>query len=339
MLKPAKYYETLQRDQLQCHLCPHHCIIGEGKSGICHIRKNEEGELYLRTYGNVSSMGFDPIEKKPLYHFHPGGIIFSVGGFGCNLRCRFCQNFQISQEVPRKSNLGREYTPQEIVDMAAEKKSNVGVAYTYNEPTIWFEYMMDIAKLVRERGMKNVIVTNGFVNPEPLDELIGVIDAFNVDLKAFTEDFYRRQTMSKLAPVKETLKQIRRSGRHLEITNLVIPRENDDPKVFGEMVKWIREELGEDTVLHLSRYFPTYKMSAPPTPPAVLEELFELAKSCLNYVYVGNMSSSTGQNTYCPSCGNKVIDRSRYDTWISGLDRAGHCMKCGHTVIEHMEPF
>ena len=336
MLKPAKYYETTHRDQLQCKLCPHHCTIGNGKTGICRIRKNEDGDLYLRTYGNVSSMGFDPIEKKPLYHFYPGSIIFSVGGFGCNLRCRFCQNYQISQDVPRKIELGRNYNPKEIVGLATEKKSNTGIAYTYNEPAIWFEFMMDIAELAQKKELKNVIVTNGFVNPEPLDELIGVIDAFNVDLKAFTEDFYRTQTLSKLAPVKDSLKQISRSGRHLEITNLVIPGENDDRKVFEEMVKWISGELGQNTVLHLSRYFPTYKMSAPPTPSKLIEELYLLAKTHLNYVYVGNMSSVNGQNTYCPSCGEKVIDRSRYDTWISGLDKEGKCNKCGFRVLENI---
>lgn len=336
MLKSARYFETLHRDQLQCHLCPHHCTIGEGKTGICRIRKNEDGDLYLRTYGNVSSMGFDPIEKKPLYHFYPGSIIFSVGGFGCNLRCKFCQNFEISQEVPWKSEPGRNYDPDEIVKLAAEQKSNVGIAYTYNEPIIWFEYMMDIAVLARKAGMKNVMVTNGFINPEPLDELIHIIDAFNVDLKGFTEDFYLTQTMSKLAPVKESLKQISRSGRHLEITNLVIPGKNDDKKDFEEMVKWIRRELGENTVLHLSRYFPTYKMSAPPTPPRLIEELYLLAKTYLNYVYIGNMSSVNGQNTYCPSCGEKVIDRSRYDTWISGLDKKGSCSKCGQNIFSHI---
>jgi pyruvate formate lyase activating enzyme len=195
---------------------------------------------------------------------------------------------------------------------------------------------MDIAELSKKAALKNVVVTNGFINPEPLTELLDVIDAFNVDLKAFTEDFYRTQTMSKLAPVKESLKQIRRSGRHLEITNLVIPGLNDDRSTFEEMVKWISGELGKETVLHLSRYFPTYKSSAPPTSPEDLDELFEMAREYLDYVYLGNVSTSNGQNTYCPSCGEKVIDRSRYDTWISGLDKEGNCEQCGFRILENI---
>lgn len=336
MLKPAKYYETLHRDQLQCNLCPHHCTIGNGKTGICRVRKNEEGDLYISTYGQVSSAGFDPIEKKPLYHFYPGSMIFSIGGFGCNLRCQFCQNYQISQSVPVNFDFREKYAPEDLVKIAKEKKGNAGIAFTYNEPTVWFEFMMDIAELSKKAALKNVVVTNGFINPGPLAELLEVADAFNVDLKAFTEDFYRTQTMSKLAPVKESLKQIRRSGRHLEITNLVIPGLNDDRSTFEEMVKWISGELGKETVLHLSRYFPTYKSSAPPTSSEDLNELFELAREYLDYVYLGNVQTSNGQNTYCPSCGHKAIDRSRYDTWISGLDTEGNCKKCGFRILENI---
>jgi pyruvate formate lyase activating enzyme len=335
-MKHAKYYEELYRYQLKCNLCPHHCTIGDGKTGICKVRKNVKGELFLQSYGAVSSMGFDPIEKKPLYHFYPGSIIFSVGGFGCNLRCKFCQNFEISQNVPSHFDFQKSYNPRDIVDMAAEKKSNIGIAFTYNEPTVWFEYMQDIAELSRKAGMKNVMITNGFINPEPLDELLEVIDAFNVDLKAFTEDFYLTQTMSKLAPVLESLKRIRRRGRHLEITNLVITDKNDNKAQFTEMVKWIEGELGEDTVLHLSRYFPTYKMSEPPTPPGTISKLYDVASAHLNYVYIGNLQSNGGQNTYCPSCKEKVIDRNSYNTWINGLDKHGRCMKCKHQVLEYI---
>ncbi len=330
---PAKYYEVIYRDQIKCNLCPHHCTIGNGKAGICRVRKNENGGLYLSTYGQVSSAGFDPIEKKPLYHFYPGSMIFSVGGFGCNLRCKFCQNYEISQAVPARLDFRKKYSPGDLVEAALEKKGNTGIAFTYNEPTVWFEFMMDIAELSKRKGLKNAIVTNGFINPKPLDELLEVMDAFNVDLKAFTEDFYRTQTMSKLTPVKESLKQIRRSGRHLEVTNLVIPGLNDDRKTFQEMVKWISGELGKETVLHLSRYFPTYKSSAPPTSPNDLNELFEIAGEQLDYVYLGNVLTTNGQNTYCPYCGHKAIDRSRYDTWISGLDKEGNCEKCGYEIV------
>ncbi len=335
-MKPAKYYELSYRDQVKCNLCPHHCIIGEGKTGICRIRKNIDGELFLDTYGMVSSIGFDPIEKKPLYHFYPGRDIFSIGNFGCNLRCKFCQNYQISQDVPDDIDLSKKYDPGELVKMARTKKSNIGIAYTYNEPTVWYEYMMDIAEIAKKQGLKNVMVSNGFINEQPLAEALEVMDAFNVDLKAFTEDFYRTQTISKLEPVKASLKQIKASGRHLEITNLLITGHNDDPKVFLDMVNWIADELGEETVLHLSRYFPTYKMSAPPTQPGVLENFYNLAKGRLKHVYLGNLSTSAGQHTHCSHCDRIVIDRSRYNTWLKGLDDKGSCSNCGQQVIEHM---
>jgi pyruvate formate lyase activating enzyme len=333
-MKAAKYYEYSQRDQVRCNLCPHHCIIGEGKTGICKIRKNVDGDLYLETYGIVSSVGFDPIEKKPLYHFYPGSIIFSIGNFGCNLRCKFCQNWQISQDVPHDVDQNKKHSPQDLVKMALTKNTNIGIAYTYNEPIVWFEYMTDIAEAAKKEGLKNVIVTNGFINPQPMDELLELMDAFNVDLKAFTEDFYRTQTISKLEPVKVALKQIRASGRHLEITNLLIPGHNDDSHIFTEMVKWIAGELGENTVLHLSRYFPTYKMSAPPTSSDLMEQFYNLAKEHLNHVYLGNISASAGQHTFCNNCGQKLIDRSGYNTWLKGLDDKGRCTKCGQEVIE-----
>ncbi len=332
-MKTARYCDELQRYQLQCRLCPHNCVIGDEKTGICKVRKNVKGELYLDTWGIFSSMGFDPIEKKPLYHFYPGKIIFSIGSYGCNLRCKFCQNWEISQEFNSRFDHRKKYTPESLVEMAQEKYANVGIAFTYNEPIVWFEYMVDIAEKSKSKGLKNVMVTNGFINHEPLHELLEYIDAFNVDLKAFTEDFYKTLTRSILAPVKETLKSIRKSGKHLEITNLVVTGQNDQKKDFQEMVKWIAGELGTETVFHISRYFPTYKMSVPPTPVNVLDDLYNLAKEHLSYVYVGNLATSNGQNTYCAACGSKVIDRSRYDTWVSGLDDKGFCKNCGNKVL------
>jgi len=335
-MKAAKFYELSNRDQVRCNLCPHHCIIGEGKTGICRVRKNIDGDLFFNTYGMVSSVGFDPIEKKPLYHFYPGGIIFSIGNFGCNLRCKFCQNWQISQDTPNDIDLNKKHEPRDLVKMALTKKNNIGIAYTYNEPTVWFEYMADIAEAAKTEGLKNVMVTNGFINPKPLAELLELIDAFNVDLKAFTEEFYKTQTISKLEPIKASLKQIKESGKHLEITNLLISGYNDDARTFIEMVNWIADELGNDTVLHISRYFPTYKMSAPPTSLDLMERFYDLAKKRLNHVYLGNISTSTGQHTYCSHCGQKLIDRSRYNTWLKGLDDRGGCSHCGHKAIEFM---
>lgn len=331
-MKIARFQELLQRHLLQCNLCPHNCTIGDGKTGRCLVRENVEGELFLKTYGVVSSMNFDPIEKKPLYHFYPGKIIFSVGSLGCNFKCRFCQNWEISQSPPDNIRRMKNYKPEELVAMAVGRKDNIGIAFTYNEPVIWFEFMYDIAELSKRQGMKNVMVTNGFINPGPLSELLDVIDAFNVDLKAFTDEFYRTQTLSKIEPVKAALKQIRHSKKHLEITNLIIPGLNDQPANFTEMVKWIAGELGNDTVLHLSRYFPNYRLTQPPTPSDTLEQLFSIAHKHLDFVYQGNISGNSGQHTVCPSCGQLLISRNRYDSAITGLNKDGYCNKCNASV-------
>jgi pyruvate formate lyase activating enzyme len=331
-MKSGRHYEALQRYQIKCTLCPHFCIIGDGKTGRCGVRENREGEMAIPTYGAVSSMGFDPIEKKPLYHFYPGKIIFSVGSFGCNLKCRFCQNWEISQTLPEGSNGITRLQPHELVKIAQERRGNIGIAFTYNEPSVWFEFMYDIAELSQQKQMKNVMITNGFITPEPLDELLDVMDAFNVDLKAFTEDFYRTQTLSKLEPVKETIKAIRRKGRHLEITNLIIPGLNDRYEDFSEMVKWISGELGHETVLHLSRYFPNYRLSQPPTPTDTLNKLYLLARKHLDYVYMGNVSSDSYQQTHCPECNHLLIERSRHNAWLSGLGKNGRCLKCNKLV-------
>lgn len=333
-MKEAKFYETKTQERVQCHLCPHNCLISDGKSGICRIRKNIDGKLYLSTYGSVSSIGFDPIEKKPLYHFYPGNFIFSIGNFGCNLKCKFCQNWQISQQEPEGFETNRIHDVEELVHLADHRRKNIGIAYTYNEPTVWFEFMEDIAVRAKKRGLKNVMVTNGFINPKPLDELVDVMDAFNVDLKAFNEDFYKTQTFSKLEPVKDTLKTIRKSGKHLEITNLVITGLNDDYREFSEMIRWIAGELGRNTVVHLSRYYPSYKSAYPSTDPDMLEELYGIAREELDFVYLGNINSREGQHTYCPSCGAKVISRSRYQISINGLDGEGKCLGCAQQVVE-----
>jgi pyruvate formate lyase activating enzyme len=328
-MKIARYQEPMHRYQLQCNLCPHFCLIGEGKTGRCHVRENVEGDLYLKTYGIVSSTNFDPIEKKPLYHFYPGKIIFSIGSFGCNLKCRFCQNWEISQAAPANLQRMRKYAPEELVAMARGRRDNIGIAFTYNEPTVWFEFMADIAQQSKAVGLKNVMITNGFINPEPLAELLDVIDAFNVDLKAFSDDFYRTQTLSKLEPVKDALRQIRRSGKHLEITNLIVTGLNDNSATFTEMIKWIAGELGNDTILHLSRYFPNYRLSQPPPSIGSLNDLYEIAKTYLNHVYLGNVQNFEGQNTHCPECNQVLITRRRHDAKVVGISGNNACVNCG----------
>ncbi len=331
----ARWYTKLEEGKVQCTLCPHLCILNDGKSGICRVRTNKQGKLFTDVYGFVSSIHFDPIEKKPLYHYFPGSIILSVGTYGCNLRCFFCQNCSISQTAAKPELFRIYYTPEEIVQMALKKPGNVGIAFTYNEPVVWFEYMHDIARLAKQKGLKTIMVTNGFINKEPLHELLEVIDAFSVDLKAFSDEFYTKVTSSKLEPVKETLKQISMAGKHLEVVNLVIPELNDDDASFIAMTKWIAAELGKDTVLHLSRYFPNYKLQTEATSVASIHKLTRLAENKLTYVYSGNISYETN-NTQCRICKAILITRNAYNISTDGLDKQGKCKVCG--TFFHKKP-
>lgn len=320
-------------DSVTCVLCPHNCRIKNGKKGICRVRRNEEGQLVSDNYGRVSSIHSDPIEKKPLYHFFPGRSILSVGSFGCNLQCKFCQNWEISQARTNEYINLRAINPTKVASLADEESGNIGVAYTYNEPLVWIEYMLDIAGQVRNKHLKNVMVTNGFINPEPLNDLIEVMDAFSVDLKAFSEQFYRELTSSSLQPVLEALKMIKASGRHLEITNLVIPGRNDDPEDFTRMIDWIASELGDDTVLHISRYYPMFKLDDPPTPENTLLAFYKVARTKLQHVYLGNLRTTEGRHTFCPGCNTLVINRNGYLTDVCGLDHEGRCLNCRSAVI------
>ncbi len=331
-MKEARYYSAFD-DHVECTLCPHHCKVKEGRAGTCRVRRNVAGKLVAENYGLVCSLHADPIEKKPLYHYFPGRSILSVGSIGCNLRCRFCQNWEISQCGRDEFPSLRPVEPEAILRKAAGTPNNIGLAYTYNEPAVWFEFMLDLAILAKERQLKNVMVTNGFINREPLLELIRYVDAFSVDLKAFHEDFYRDLTSSRLGPVLDTLRTIRGAGRHLEITNLVITNRNDDPADFSRMVDWIAGELGPRTVLHISRYFPTYHLDDPPTPEWTMTEFYQLARKKLKFVYLGNIRTGDGQNTYCPACSTLAISRSGYFTELSGIDHQGACLNCGAGMI------
>jgi len=312
------------------------CVLADGKYGICRVRKNEEGTLVTKVYGKACCLRFDPIEKKPLYHFYPGSVIFSVGSVGCNLRCKFCQNWEISQTCAEDYPYLKPVSVDEIVRMAQERYDNTGVAYTYNEPIIWFEFMIDIAKKVKGAGLQNVMVSNGFINSSPLSELLEYIDAFNIDLKGFTDEFYKRVTLARLQPVKDTILQIRKKGRHLELTHLVVTGLNDDEKIFKEMVTWIGGELGPDTPLHLSRYFPNFELENQATPLKKLLEFYELATKHLHYVYLGNVAADEGRITTCPDCGNNLIERMGYSVYKKGLDVKGKCRNCGRSVIEYV---
>jgi pyruvate formate lyase activating enzyme len=289
--------------------------------------------IELLTYGVVSGKAVDPVEKKPLYHFFPGYNIFSVGSYGCNMRCDFCQNWHISQEAPLRSSYVT--SSDQLVKEAAASFRNVGIAFTYNEPAIWFEFVRDVAVKIKERGLFNIMVSNGFINPDPLGELLTFTDAFNIDLKSFSDNVHKKLTGADLKPVLETLKRIAEYGRHLEITTLVIPGKNDSEKEMEAECRWIADELGEQTPLHLSRYFPMYKRSDPSTPEMALNRLYEIASGILKYVYLGNVSRDNGQDTHCSSCGTVVTKRSGYSVRLINLGSEGRCLKCGNLIYRN----
>jgi pyruvate formate lyase activating enzyme len=333
MFTEAQWYVSLKDNTVQCTLCPHLCILKEGKTGFCRVRKNEAGKLITQVYGFASSISMDPIEKKPLYHFYPGSKILSLGTYGCNMKCFFCQNCTISQTGPDPDLPRTWHAPEQVVSLALKQPGNIGIAFTYNEPVVWFEYMFDIAKLAKKSGLKTVMVTNGYINSEPLTQILEYIDAFSVDLKAFNEEFYTKVTSSELEPVKETILQINRSGKHLEIINLVIPGLNDDDISFTLMVDWIADKLGKETVLHISRYFPRYKSVTEATPISTLQRLNRLAEKKLSYVYTGN-SDAENNETRCLECNNILIKRHLYNTDLCGLTDDGKCRVCGNEFLK-----
>ncbi len=325
MEKEALYWEKSENSRVQCQLCPHRCVIAPGKTGVCRVRKNRDGVLYTRIYGEVSSIAMDPIEKKPLYHFYPGNSILSIGTVGCSFRCKFCQNYYISQDPDHPTDF---YSPEELVGMA-KGKGSVGIAYTYSEPLIWFEYVIDCCRLARKEGLKNVFVTNGYINREPLRELLEVADAFNIDLKSFNEDFYKKVVGGTLGPVRDTIAEVALKRQiSLEVTTLVIPGHNDTDAEMEEMTDWLAS-LGRDIPYHLSAYYPMYKFSAPPTPVSTLERLKKIAEKKLQYVYLGNVS--TESNTYCHNCGALLVARRGYYIEVVNY-RDGRCKSCGTEV-------
>jgi len=333
MFKEALFYEELESRDVKCHLCPHECVLHPEERGKCQVRKNVNGKLISENYGLVSAIHLDPIEKKPLYHYHPGEHILSVGSIGCNLNCNFCQNCEISQTTVDQYLSGQFYEPQDLVDMAKEHSENLGLAFTYNEPTIYYEFMIDAAEKSKSVGMKNVMISNGFIQKEPLKKILPFIDAFNIDLKAFTRKFYKNITDGRLEPVLNTLKEIKKSGKHLEVTTLLIPSQNDDIKDFTALVSWVREELGSDTVLHLSRYFPAYKSNIQKTSLGLMFNFCEAARQYLDHVYLGNVAGSDSQNTICSSCGKVVISRYGYFIQRNGIDHQGNCVHCNKKVV------
>ena len=331
-MQEALYYKKLENQGVQCLLCPHNCQPDPGQYGKCKTRVNRDGLLYTESYGILSSITSDPIEKKPLYHFYPGRNILSIGSFGCNLSCDFCQNCEITQIDEKVLSRHSHREPEDIAGKALLHRNNIGLAYTYNEPTIYFEYMLRCAALIKEQNLSNAMITNGYINPAPLDDLFPYIDAFNVDFKSFRDLFYKNRSEASLAPVLETISSIARSGKHFELTFLIIPGHNDDEKEWEEMLEWISDHCGKETILHVSRYFPYYKMNKPPTPISTIKRFIEMARERIDYVYPGNIPQMDN-NSYCPACGNLLIERFLYNATIKGIGSAGTCSSCNKEII------
>ena len=329
----TKYWHILEDGRVQCDLCPRECKLHEGQQGLCFVRANQNNEIVLTTYGRSSGFCIDPIEKKPLNHFLPGTPVFSFGTAGCNLACKFCQNWDISKSR-EMDTLADAASPENIAKVAAEYDCK-SVAFTYNDPVIFHEYAIDVAKACREKDIKTVAVTAGYVSPEPRAEFYQWMDAANVDLKAFTERFYHKITGSHLEPVLDTLKYIKHeTDCWLETTTLIIPGENDSEKELTEMCEWVVENLGPDMPMHFSAFHPDFKMmDVPSTPSSTLTMARDIAmKVGVRYAYVGNVHNKDADSTWCHQCGELLIERDWYELGKWNINTNGCCAKCGTRV-------
>lgn len=329
-MKEALWWKKQKENKAQCFLCPRNCVIPDGETGFCGVRQNNKGKLYSLVYGKTTGIQIDPIEKKPLYHFLPGSAAFSVGTVGCNLVCQHCQNWATSQSKPGNWH-SYDITPEEIVQKAKQENCE-SIAYTYNEPTIFGEFVLDTAKLARKKGIKNVLVTNGFTGDDARLDFCKYIDAANVDLKAFDNEFYKKYSGAWLEPVLESLKIYKRKKVWTEATNLIIPKLNDSMEKIKEMAAWIKDNIGTDIPLHFSAFYPAYKLQdMPPTSAATLLEARKIAMSCgLKYVYIGNVATADEENTFCPKCGKIIIERANF-TILQNNIKQGKC-ECGEKI-------
>ena len=330
-MKEAMFYKQLENFKVICELCPHFCKLNDGQTGICNVRKNLSGKLYMLVYGKSIAVHVDPIEKKPLFHVAPGTQSFSMATVGCNFSCKFCQNADISQ-VSSNYNLdliGQNISPEEIVSKAIQNNC-VSIAYTYTEPTIYFEYAYDTTKIARQQGLLNIFVTNGFINPEPLKLVSQYLDGANVDLKSFNENFYKKFVGAKLQPVLDTMKLMKKLGVWIEVTTLIIPGENDSEKEFDQIASFINNELGSETPWHISRFYPQFELRChPPTPVQTLQKAYDIGKeNGLRYVYMGNVPGNQTESTFCYNCGKKIIDRLGYQI-KNNKTLNGTCGYCG----------
>lgn len=330
--REAMFYKKLENGSVQCGICFRRCVIAEGQRGFCRNRENREGRLYNIVYGRPSAVHIDPVEKEPQFHFLPGSSILCLGTAGCNFRCKHCQNWQLSQRSIEEMEFVYSLTPSEVVELALGKNIPT-ISFTYNEPVSFYEYVYDIAKLAKQKGLKIIWHSNGSMNPEPLGELLKYTDGVTIDLKGFTGKFYSEISSAKLEPVLDTLKNIKESGVHLEIVNLIIPTHNDNLQDIRRMCSWIRENLGEDVPLHFTRFFPAHKLTTlPPTPVSRLEEAYGIARGIdLKYVYIGNVPGHAYNSTFCPKCNKKLIHRTHF-TVLKNNIKDGECKFCGAEV-------
>ncbi len=317
--------------KVQCLLCPAECLLADYQVGICRVRINRDGKLYSLVYGKPCAVHVDPIEKKPIFHMLPGTRSFSIATAGCNLTCQFCQNWEISQTNPEETR-NADLPPEKVVEFAL-KKGCRSIAYTYSEPVVFFEYMLDTARLAKRRGLRNIWVTGGYINPEPLRELAPVMDAANIDLKGFTEEYYRKVCGGRLQPVLDAIVLSKQLGIMVELTNLVIPTLNDDLDRIREMCLWIKDAVGPDVPLHFSRFSPKYRLQKlPPTPLETLQRAHQVATEVgLHYVYTGNVPYDDRSNTYCPNCRRRLLARVGYSV-TENVIREGACPYCDYYI-------
>jgi len=328
----AMFWEK-EGDRVRCLLCPHRCLIAEGERGVCKVRVNEKGTLKTIVFSKIASANIDPIEKKPFFHFFPGSFSFSIATVGCNFKCVFCQNWSLSQAVREEGSIyGEELYPENIVNYAKNYKCK-SISYTYSEPTIYYETAYEVSKLAKEEGLYNNFVTNGYIEKEPLLNLKGLLDAANVDLKSFSDEFYKKYCGGRLQPVLDTLKLMKKNGIWVEVTTLLIPSLNDSEEEVREIARFIKNELGEDTPWHISRFHPDYKLTnIPATPEGKIKKAREIGfEEGLMYVYSGNLWGDEGENTFCPKCKNVLIKRFGFKVLEKNL-KENKCGFCGFEI-------
>jgi len=330
--REARFYKRLPDGKANCRLCFRQCVIAQGSRGFCRNRENRGGTLYSMVYGRAAAVQLDPIEKEPMFHNLPGTDILCTGTASCNFRCKFCQNWHLSQRAPEElDSITLHTSPEDIVKAARE--AGAGLSFTYNEPTVFYEFMYEIARIGKEQGLNTIFHTNGGMQADPLKALLAHMCGVTVDLKGFTADYYKDVSFAQMSPVLETVKLIKREGKWLEIVNLMVPTLNDDVKMIQEMCRWIRENLGPEVPLHFSRFFPAYRMThLPPTPIRILEQAREIAvKEGMQFVYVGNVPGHRFNSTFCPKCNRVIVSRFHFTVMNVNIQN-GKCWYCGYPI-------